>query len=636
MRRGLTPRILVASVLLAVVVASTFAYLRGTVRDEAASSRQARHIRAEMTTADQLERQLIELDRDARGFALTGDPGFLVTWETRRDDLLSGLADLAVFVGDEREARLVDDLRTRSRDYLDGVLVPLIDETEAATGPTGLGELLRPADDASDTVLARFDEFQSQQEQLLTSRLQGSNDATRRGTIAALIGVAGSIVLVGCCSGYLVRVVLRPLRRATTMADRLAGGDLTVRLGEDGPGEIGQLERSFNTMGRALEAGRDRLVALADEQAALHRVAALVATGAAPDDLFDAVVAEVDRLMGSDATVLLRFDPAHTVTMIASRELVEVGRPVGTSWSYEGDELIATLTDEARASHVGSIGTASGPTAEKLRARGMSSFVGAPITVDRRVWGAVIVMWLAAVDDPTTLGRQVGEFTELVGTAIANADGRHELAASRERLVLAADEARRRIERDIHDGAQQRLISLGLEVRLAELSVPEDAVGTRDDLRRIGESLAEAVETLQEVARGIHPAILSHGGLVPALRSLARRSPVPTTITAAGDRRLGESTEVAAYYTVSEALTNVAKHADASSVSVALDIGDDDVRIVVHDDGVGGADPRIGTGLIGLRDRIEAVGGRIEIDSPAAGGTRLEVWMPDVASRPTD
>lgn len=636
MRRGLTPRILVASVLLAVVVASTFAYLRATVRDEAASSREARHIRSEMATADQLERQLIELDRDARGFALTGDPRFLVTWETRRDDLLAGLADLAVFVDDEREARLVDDLRTRSRDYLDEVLVPLIDETEVGTAPTGLGQLLRPENDASDTVLERFEEFQSQQAQLLASRLQGSNDATRRGTIAAVIGVAGSIVLVACCSGYLVRVVLRPLRRASTMADRLAGGDLTVRLGEDGPGEIGQLERSFNTMGRALEVGRDRLVALADEQAALHRVAALVATGAAPVDLFDAVVAEVDRLMGSDATVLLRFDPAHTATMIASRELVEVGRPVGTTWSYEGDDLISTLADGDRSSRVGSIGTASGPTAEMLRARGMRSFVGAPIIVDRRVWGAVIVMWLAEVDDPTALGRQVGEFTELVGTAIANADGRHELAASRVRLVLAADEARRRIERDIHDGAQQRLISLGLEVRLVELSVPEDAVGTRDDLRRIGESLAEAVETLQEVARGIHPAILSHGGLVPALRSLARRSPVPTTITSSGDRRLGETTEVAAYYAVSEALTNVAKHAHATSVAVAVDMGDDDIRIVVYDDGVGGADPRIGTGLIGLQDRIEAVGGRIEVDSPVAGGTRLAVWIPDVAPRPID
>jgi signal transduction histidine kinase len=281
-----------------------------------------------------------------------------------------------------------------------------------------------------------------------------------------------------------------------------------------------------------------------------------------------------------------------------------------------------------------SILDAAGPTAVMLRERGMRSLVGAPIAVEGRVWGAVIAVWLSEVDDPLAASHQVGEFTELVGAAIANAHSRDELAASRARIVVAADDARRRIERDIHDGAQQRLISLGLELRLAEMSVSDDPTTAPQELRRLGDSLSEAVESLQEVARGVHPAILSHGGLTPALEGLARRSPIPATVRADGDRRLPESVEVAAYYFVSEALTNVAKHADASAVTIDVDIDDDQVLIVVRDDGVGGADPGAGSGLLGLRDRIEAVGGHIEIASRPHRGTVLSVTMP-AGSPPT-
>jgi signal transduction histidine kinase len=215
-----------------------------------------------------------------------------------------------------------------------------------------------------------------------------------------------------------------------------------------------------------------------------------------------------------------------------------------------------------------------------------------------------------------------------VGTAIANAEAQAELTASRARIVATADETRRRIERDLHDGTQQRLVSFGLGLRAAEAMVPPGADDLREQLARTAQGLAEAVEDLQELSRGIHPAILSKGGLGAAIKALGRRSAVPVELDVHVDRRLPKPVEVAAYYVVSEALTNAAKHAQASLIRVDVNDQDGMVRLAVTDDGVGGADPDQGSGLVGLRDRIEAVGGHIEIASPPGGGTSLVVAMP--------
>jgi signal transduction histidine kinase len=222
----------------------------------------------------------------------------------------------------------------------------------------------------------------------------------------------------------------------------------------------------------------------------------------------------------------------------------------------------------------------------------------------------------------------MANFTELVATAIANADSRAELKASRARVVAAGDEARRRIERDLHDGTQQRLVSVGLELRAAQAMVPPDAPDLTAQLSHVAEDLAAAVTDLQEASRGIHPAVLSRGGLGPALRTLARRSALPVELDLRVDRRLPERIEVAAYYVVSEALTNAAKHAHASVVEVELEADDATVRLSIRDDGVGGADPTRGSGLVGLRDRIEALGGKIQVASPAGSGTSVVVQIP--------
>jgi signal transduction histidine kinase len=226
---------------------------------------------------------------------------------------------------------------------------------------------------------------------------------------------------------------------------------------------------------------------------------------------------------------------------------------------------------------------------------------------------------------------RLADFTELVATAIANAEARSELIASRARIVTAADETRRHIERDLHDGAQQRLVSLGLELRMMKNSVPLELPQLRNEVEHVADGLAAVLDELQEMSRGIHPAILTTAGLAPALRGLARRSAVPVELELRIDGRLPEQVEVAAYYLVSEALTNAAKHAHASVVHVGLAVADDTVRIVIRDDGVGGADPAGGTGLIGLRDRVEALGGTIELASPAGRGTSLAVTIPQLS-----
>jgi signal transduction histidine kinase len=228
------------------------------------------------------------------------------------------------------------------------------------------------------------------------------------------------------------------------------------------------------------------------------------------------------------------------------------------------------------------------------------------------------------------------KFTELVATAIANAEGKSELAASRRRIVAASDGARRRIERDLHDGTQQQLVALGLALRAAEATVSPEREDLREELSRVAQGLAEAVEDLQELSRGIHPAILTKGGLGPALRTVARRSPIPVDLDITMDMRLPEPVEVATYFVASEALANAAKHSQASRIDLSLEQGDGSLVLSIRDDGVGGADAARGSGLVGLTDRVEALGGSIRVDSRCGEGTQITAELPlelDVSPR---
>jgi GAF domain-containing protein len=373
---------------------------------------------------------------------------------------------------------------------------------------------------------------------------------------------------------------------------------------------------------------RASLAKLAEEQAALRRVATLVARGTPPEEVFTAVVEEVGRLLPVEYTLLGRYEPDGTITFVAAWGRGGPVFPVGTRLKLGGKNLATIVAQTGRPARIDSWAERSGPLGDALRERGVTWSVGTPIMVEGRLWG---LMAAGAIVEqrllPDTEGR-LEQFTELLGTAIANTESRAALTASRARIVAAADEARRRIERDLHDRAQQRLVALGLELRAAQAAAAGQASELQGAFSSAVEGLATVFDELREISHGIHPAILSESGLGPALRALARRSAVPVELNLRPERPLPEHVEVAAYYVTSEALTNAAKHAHASVVHVELTIRDTTVRLVICDDGIGGADPGHGSGLLGLSDRIAALGGTLQLTSPAGDGTTLLIEIP--------
>jgi signal transduction histidine kinase len=461
-RRGLAARIILAGGLLTLLVGGAFAFLLPALAAERDASELSRHSEQVLVAARTLERLVIDLETGERGFLLTGDERFLQPWEAAQRALPDATGELErlarVPVQHARALTITDDIAA----YLEEHSVPVVDAARRGDPSARSVDTALEGKQRIDALRTEFDQLRATERGLAASRQDRADAATGRALAATVAGLVGSVVLIVIVSGYLVRAIVVPVRRASAMAGRVASGDLAVRMPETGVGEIGALERSFNTMARSLEASRA------------------------------------------------------------------------------------------------------------------------------------------------------------------------ELTASRARVVAAGDEARRRIERDLHDGTQQRLVSLGLELRAAQAMVPPGpgSEELRAQLSGTTQGLAEAVGDLQEISRGIHPAILSKGGLGPALNALARRSAVPVELDLRLDGRLPERIEVAAYYVVSEALANAAKHAEPSAVQVDVEATDAAVRLEVRDDGAGGADPDRGSGLVGLRDRVEAVGGRLEVTSPLGGGTSLLATIP--------
>lgn len=413
--------------------------------------------------ANHLEKLLVDLETGPRGFIITGEEKFLEPWQDAQNLIPGQISELERLVADNPgQLGTVRQIDSAIAGYLKEYSIPLVTLARQEPAAARSAPVTEDGKNRVDALRTWFDQFvaaETAQEQQRQSRAAA---ADRRATAASALGLAGSVLLILVFAGYLTVAIARPVRRAAGMATRISGGDLNARLPEQGPGEIGTLQRSFNTMARSLR------------------------------------------------------------------------------------------------------------------------------------------------------------------------QGRAELAASRIRIVAAADSERRRIERDLHDGVQQRLVALVLDLRTLEAELPADCAEVRAQLAGSADGIAAALDELRELSRGIHPAILSEGGLIPALKALTRRSSVPAELDAAVPTRLPEPVEVAAYYVVSEALTNTAKHANAATVRIDAQLRGGRLHLTVHDDGVGGATRGSGTGLTGLTDRVEALGGTLSITSPPGRGTTLVAELPAV------
>jgi signal transduction histidine kinase len=460
-----------ASGSLGLIVSGGFFFLLLAIGDLGDTERRTRHSQEVLIAANQLERLLLDLETGQRGFLLTGQERFLEPWQVARSSFPGRASALLTLAARDRsQHRRAAEIVRAEREYIRAYSVPLVNSARRGDPSAGSVATAAAGKRRVDAIRTDFDLLLAAERRAADRSEAATESGTQRAYVAAAVGLAGSIALIGLYSSYLARAIVRPIRRAALMAGRLAGGDLGARMPETGVGEIGALEQAFNVMGRSLE------------------------------------------------------------------------------------------------------------------------------------------------------------------------QSQAELTASRARIVATADETRRRIERDLHDGAQQRLVSLVLQLRAVQAVVPAEVKTLDAELDRVAAGLTNTLEELREFARGIHPGILAERGLGAALKTLARRSAVPVVLDVRVDARLSEAIEVGAYYVVSEALTNVAKHAHASKVAVDVEVVDGVLRVSVRDDGVGGADPARGSGLVGLKDRVDALAGRMSIQSGRGAGTELRVELPlaeedDVASR---
>jgi signal transduction histidine kinase len=376
-----------------------------------------------------------------------------------------------------------------------------------------------------------------------------------------------------------------------------------------------------------------RLQELLAEQAALRRVATMVAGRTPAPVLFEQVCEELGELLGVKSTDMIRYENDRFATVVGLWTSNDAPSffPVGDRVPIEGETVTAKLFRSGRPERVDDYREVEGELAGRLLDSGMRSVVGAPIYVAGRLWGAIMVTSEEPHAFPAGTEERLADFAELVTAALANVDARAQLAASRARIVAAGDAARRRIERDLHDGAQQRLVSLALALRRLESMVESNSAAT-DELAVVRAELDSALDELRELARGIHPSVLTDRGLEAAIDAAAGRCSVPVELRIDDCEALPLSVQTTAYFVVLEALTNASKHAEPDRIDVRVAVTDGHALVEVRDDGSGGVDPQRGSGLTGLEDRVSALGGTLEIDSPSGAGTTIRARIPSAAA----
>ncbi|MER7274783.1 HAMP domain-containing protein [Dactylosporangium sp. NPDC000244] len=628
-------RFVVGYVVVVIVVGAMFGALLVSILQHREADRISARSAQLLAAEDEAEKCILDLDRTERGFLVTRDPGLLVTWQQARARLIRADARLLRLAHTPDQARQARAVARVSQSYLVDSAMPALDAARRGDPAAGSTATLREDERMVSELRARLDRLAASEQQFAAEHDRLVRARAGRAITAGVAGMA-SAVLLGCAVvGYTSRAVARPVRRAAAMAGRLARGELDSRVPETGAGEVRDLTRSYNLMGDALQRRMRHLTRAARTQAAARRIATHVASGAAPAAVLNAAAVDLERLIGSDGAHVMRYERDGTATVVGVSRSAATGMPIGERLPLDGHSVTATVRRTGRPARMDSLATAPGAIAAQLRRHHVRGTVGAPILVEGRVWGAVNATVSGEWPLAPAAEARVADFADLIAIAVANARARCDLAASRFRVLVAADRDRRRIERDLHHGIQQ-LIAISIQAGDAVSGVPEGMPELRRHLSEVPHGLNGVLDDLREVSRDIYPTMLSDRGLQPALKALARRSDVPVEILARLDRRLPEPIETAAYHIAAEALANTARHARASHARLEVAVREDRLRLTVRDDGTGGADPARGDGLLGLADRVHALGGSISISSPPGRGTTLEADLPlEIAPRPS-
>jgi signal transduction histidine kinase len=593
-----------ASCLLATLLGCMFTFVL--------SSKAAGHDSAKvLLSANRLERLVADLETEKLGFVATGDRKTLQPWRAANAAFAHEAVTLQRLAADSgpAQARLARQIVQSANSYIREHAEPVVRlaERDPRTARTVIarGEGRRRI----NAIRSQFDRFLEVQHRITAAHERGAVPEVRR-VIAEAGGAAGSFLVLFLLVGYMTRANVWPVRRRVRHGASLAPFPSLVR-----------------------ESGRetDRLQWILEEERALRRIAALVAHGGAPPGLLGAVAGEVGALLGAEYTIIDRYDPGGTLATVARWSASGVaGPPPGARRPVENGSIedVVLRTERAtRAAATDESGPAGGLIGSWARAHDLGQLVCCAIMAGEEVWGTLTVLLRSA--DPPAEGAEhlMSEFAGLTGTAIVRAEEHAALLASRARLVGAADAERRRIERKLHDHAQQRLVSLALELRTIEAGIPAGRHRLREHLADAARGLSAITEELQDVARELYPPMIARGGLGAALRALGRRSRIPVEFDITGES-VPERVALTVYRIVDEALTNAASYARATLVQVELRIRDGYARFALRDDGVGGAGPRPGSGLSRLIDRVEAVGGSMLVDSPAGGGTTVRAAIP--------
>ncbi|MGI5176156.1 HAMP domain-containing protein [Dactylosporangium sp. CA-152071] len=617
----------VSFVVLILVFGGVFSALLAAILQHRDTDRMSTHSMEMVVAEQQVEQHLLDLDRTERGFIATKDPGLLNASMQEQAALTHASARLERLARTPDQARQARQVAQHSQSYVRDYATPMLQA--AQRGDPAVHSTATAQDDERRVaeLRAELDHLITRERQLATDRATHAQQAGGHAATAVTAGMAGAVLVGVILVEYLAWVVVRPVRRAATMAGHLARGELDTRVPETGAGEAGELTRSLNTMGDAVRQRVRDLVHAAQTQTAVRRIATRVARGAAPAEVLDVIATELGGLIGSDGAHIVRYEPDGTATAIGAWQAADIELPVGTRLSLDGRSVTATVRQTGRAARMDSYADAPGPIAAHLRRHHVHAAVGAPIFVEGRLWGVVNATVTRQQPLAPDAEARLADCTDLIATAIANTRARTDLAASRVRVVAAADHARRQIERHLHDRIQQ-LIAIAIETGGTASDIPPEMPQLRQRVSAVTDNLNAVLDDLRDVSYGIHPTLLSDLGLRPALKRLARRSRLPVELDVRLDRRPPEPVEMTAYHIVAEALTNAARHAHASHVHLQVTLEAGRLHLTVRDDGIGGADPARGTGLLGLTDRVNALGGTITISSPPGPGTALHAELP--------